>query len=105
MEKPDDMGRIRADYDYCPQCEKHIIPMIDDNGAYCLTHGTDTVFRQTEETITIVAVIGGVGDWAAYASNPSTGHDSQAIIGHGTKIKPDLAEKLFPNWNIENWRA
>jgi len=44
LQARDDMGRTIEQYDYCPQCLARVTPDIDENGAACPIHGTDTIF-------------------------------------------------------------
>lgn len=51
----------------------------------------------------VVACLGGVGDWAAYA-DVSTKTDWQ-VQRNGDKIRDTQAFELFPWLNPEAWRA
>ncbi len=52
--------------------------------------------------ITVVAVEGSIGDWAAYFETPSSGC---RVKENGDKFPKDVAEQIFPDWATKyTWR-
>lgn len=55
-----------------------------------------------DRVISIVAIEGSIGDWAAYMETPDSGPQ---VALYGDKIPRVLAEELFPLWaNNYAWR-
>jgi len=55
-----------------------------------------------DRVITVVAVEGSIGDWAAYFETPQSG---KRVAENGDKLPKDLAEELFPEWAEKfTWR-
>ena len=71
--------------------------LIDSRYMFC-----DTPLRP----VAVVAVEGGVKDWAAYAAGLPTGEEPrddllQFVYEHGAKLTEDQARGFFPNIALE----
>ena len=45
--------------------------------------------------VTVVAVEGSIGDWAAYLETPQSG---KQVAEFGDKLPESVAEEIFPEW-------
>lgn len=66
-----------------------------------------TEWKPLDRRVIAVAVEGAVGDWAAYigaVEGESHEHEWREVKAHGTKLRREVAELLFPEFKGLNWR-
>jgi len=49
-----------------------------------------------EDVVTVTAMEGAVGDWAAYSDGPEP--EAKAALGRGRKLPKKAAASIFPEW-------